>query len=310
MTISPLIIAALLAAVLVVAVLALREFFLGYEQQRALASRTALDEAERRANRLPVRLDNQLRRTQLGKAVERRIIASGVKIRLSTFIGLLTLAGLLTIYAIGAFLGLLFGVLAAVGVGWLFFRYLGSREEKRREEFINQLPELARVLSNATNAGLAMRTAIEMGADELDEPARVELRHTAEALKLGQSTEEALNELGERLPSRELSVLVSTLLVSSRAGGSLVTALRNISTTLEGRKELRREVKTTFAQSVFTGYIVVALGVGTLFLLNAIAPGSIENLTRSVTGAFVLVSSFSLFALGLFLVNRVTKVDI
>lgn len=310
MTLTPLIIAVALAVVLTIALFAVRELFLGWEQQRALASRTALDHAERRANRLPVRLDSQLRRTQLGRAVEKRIVASGVKIRLSTFLGLLSIAGLLTIYAIGAFLGLLFGVLAAVGVGWLFFRYLQSREDKRREEFISQLPELARVLSNATSAGLAMRTAIEMGADELDEPARAELRHTAEALKVGQPTEEALRELGERLPSRELSVLVSTLLVSSRAGGSLVTALRNISTTLEGRKELRREVKTTFAQSVFTGYLVAGMGIGTLFLLNAIAPGSIEKLTHSVTGVLILASSFGLFALGLFLVNRVTRIDI
>ena len=47
-----------------------------------------------------------------------------------------------------------------------------------------------------------------------------------------------------RLPSREVAVLVSTLLVSARSGGSLVTALRDIADTLEARKETRREVRT------------------------------------------------------------------
>ena len=35
------------------------------------------------------------------------------------------------------------------------------------------MPELARTLSNASVAGLSIRTALALAADELDEPARV-----------------------------------------------------------------------------------------------------------------------------------------
>lgn len=310
MTVAPWMIASLLAVVLAVGVLALRELFLGYQQQRALASRTALDEAERRANNPLVRLDTRLRRTYLGRMIERRIVAAGVQIRVSTF--LLAIAGLAAaaIYVIGAMLSWLLGAVAAVGAGWAAFRYLRSQEEKRREAFIAQLPEIARVLSNATSAGLAMRTALAMAADELDEPASQELRYTSERLSLGQPVEGALRELGERLPSRELSVLVSTLLVSSRAGGALVSALRNISETLEGRKEVRREVQTTFTQPVYTGYMVAGIGVASLFLMNLVSPGVIREMTGSVLGIGILAVSGGLFTLGLVLVRRATRVDI
>lgn len=310
MSIAPWMIAALLVAVLLVAMLALRELFYGYEQQRALVSRTALDEAERRANSRLVRLDSWLRRTQLGRTVEGRILASGVRIRVSTFLIMIAAAAAAAIYVIGEVLGWLLGGLAAVAVGWVFFRYLRSQEEKRREAFIAQLPEIARVLSNATSAGLAMRTALEMAADEIDEPASAELRYTSERLSLGQPTDDALRELGERMPSRELSVLVSTLLVSSRAGGALVSALRNISETLEGRKEVRREVKTTFTQPVYTGYLVAGIGVASLFLMNMVSPGVIEEMTQSLIGIAVLAVSGGLFALGLILVRRATRIDI
>ena len=147
---------------------------------------------------------------------------------------------------------------------FLFFAFLRRQEARRREEFIGQLPELARVLSNASAAGLVMRTAIEMAAEELDDPASTELRRTADALRLGQSTEQALHELGERLPSRELAVLVSTLIVSARSGGSLVTALRSIASTLEERKEIRREVKTIMGEAVVTNWAIAIMGVGIL----------------------------------------------
>lgn len=308
--ITPWILAAVLAAAFAVGLVGLRGYVSGVEQRRLLAERSALDEVEHRANSLLVRLDRRLRRTRPGRSVERRIAAAGLRVRVSTFLLLLGAAALASVYVLAELLAPLFGLAGAVAVAWGFFRFLRRYEERRREEFIAQLPELARVLSNATSAGLALRTAIDMAAEELDDPARSELRHTAETLRMGQSIDQALRDLGERLPSRELSVLVSTLIVSSRAGGSLVTALRNIASTLESRKEVRREVKTTFAQSVSTSYMVAALGVGTLLLMNVISPGVIERMTTSAAGLLVLAAGCGLFAVGLVLVHRVTKVDV
>ena len=45
---------------------------------------------------------------------------------------------------------------------------------------------------------------------------------------VGRSIDDALGELAERLPSRELVVLVTTLVLSNRAGGAVVDSLRNL----------------------------------------------------------------------------------
>src|SRR5919206_443200 len=92
---------------------------------------------------------------------------------------------------------------------------------------------------------------------------------------------DALGELAERLPSRELVVLVTTLVLSNRAGGTVVSSLRNLTHTLEERKETRREVRTQLSQVTVTAYVVPLLGVGTLLLMNRIAPGAIDRMTSS-----------------------------
>ena len=115
---------------------------------------------------------------------------------------------------------------------------------------------------------------------------------------------------GERLPSREVAVLVSTLVVCSRSGGSLVSSLRDIAETLEARKETRREIRTTLAQSVATGYLIIGMGVAMLFLLNAIQPGSVEAMIGSILGQIALIVSGSLFALGFYLIRRMTRFDV
>jgi tight adherence protein B len=304
------VIAVTLAVTLVVAVLAVHELAAAWEQRRRFAARSALDEAERRANTLTARLDARLRRTDLGRAVGRRLTAAGLRIRVSTFLLLALVSGGVAGLLIGRYLAPVFGVAAAAGVGFVFLAYLRRREGRRREEFIAQLPELARVLSNATSAGLALRTAIEMAADELDDPAGTELGTTANALRLGQPFDEAMQDLGERLPSRELAVLVSTLVVATRSGGSLVTALRTIAATLEDRKEIRREVQTIMGEAVISNWAIGILGIGSLVLVNTIQPGALRAMSENLVGQIILGTAAACFVLSLVIIRRITRIDV
>ncbi|GAB3454363.1 type II secretion system F family protein [Streptomonospora sediminis] len=278
----------------------------GSVQRRQLASRSALHEVERRANTPLARLDVLLRRTEPGQRIEYRLARAGVKVKVSTFVSLMAAAAVLAVVFVWQALAPVFGLAAAIGVGFAFFAYLKRQEERRKEAFTAQLPELARVLSNATQAGLALPTAIDMAADELEEPGGSELRRAAESMKLGLPFEEAMNELRERMPSREIGVLMSTLLVSSRSGGALVSALRSISETLEERKESRREVHTILTETTSTAWALLAMGIGALFLVNMLQPDAIRTMTESAAGTLVLALSCGLFLTGFIAVRRMT----
>lgn len=305
----PLIIIGTTIVTCVVGIWALFDLLAGREQNRARRARSAMLDVESRANHPMERLDNRLRRTELGHKIYLRIVRSGVKIRVSTFVVLMLVAGVVAIVFVWNFLAPIFGIAAAVGVGFLFFAYLKRQEERRKEEFTQQLPELARVLSNATQAGLALPTAVDMAADELSEPAGGELKRMAESMKVGQSFDSSARELRDRMPSREIGVLVSTLLVASRSGGALVTALRHISETLESRKETRREVKTVLSETTATAWALGFMSVGSLFLVNMIQPGVIRTMSESLGGQITLGVSCGLMILGIAIVLRITKIN-
>jgi tight adherence protein B len=169
---------------------------------------------------------------------------------------------------------------------------------------------VARVLSNAASAGLALRTALAMAGDELDEPAGGELRAVTHAIAVGQSLDQALAAMQERLPSRELAVLVQTLIIQHRSGGALVTALSNMATTLEQRKELRREVKTVVAGAVFGGHVVTLLGVASVFFMNLISPGALDVMAGTAIGRLVLIAAAALFGVGYVLIRRLTSIEV
>ncbi|MGY0069470.1 type II secretion system F family protein [Streptomyces sp. QTS137] len=255
-------------------------------------------------------LDRRLRRTASGRKLELRLVATGLDITPGEFVACMVALALGLFLAGQAVLAPFFGPLAGILGIWLAFQFLDWQRQKRIEKFINQLPELARILANATQAGLALRTAIGMAAEELEAPAGEELAKVDNQLALGASMDDALGELAERLPSRELVVLVTTLVLSNRAGGQVVSALRNLTDTLEERKETRREVRTQLSQVSMTSYAVPVLGVGSLFLMNGVKDGALERMTGSPVGQGAVIVAFGLYAVGFVLIRRLSRIDV
>lgn len=297
----------LLSAAMMLLVAALLDFVsVPLAQRRAVAS-VAMDRQEGGRRRIDL-VQERFARTRLGRRLERELMLAG-----STRSPLVVaLGGLGTGLGIGAVLWTVLapalGVLGVLSSVVAVRTYLRRGKDRRREAFISQMPELARVLANATNAGLSISTAIAIAADEMAEPARTELRRVASSQAFGNGLESALDELQDRVPSREVAVLLSTLLVSARSGGSLVTSLRTIADTLEQRKETRREIRTTLAQSVATGYTVIGLGVAILALLNVVNPGTVEIMTRNIFGQAALLFAGLLFTVGFVAIRAMTRI--
>ncbi|MGW7361854.1 type II secretion system F family protein [Streptomyces sp. NPDC054841] len=255
-------------------------------------------------------VDRRLRSTSLGRRIELRLAATGLDITPGEFLVYMVAAILALWFLAQAVFASFFGPIAGLLGIWAAFGFLSWQRNKRIEKFINQLPELSRILANATQAGLALRTALSMAAEELEAPAGEELGRVADKLAVGHSIDDALGELADRLPSRELVVLVTTLVLSNRAGGTVVGSLRNLTETLEERKETRREVRTQLSQVNMTAYAVPVMGLGALLLLDKVMPGAIDRMTTSFLGQVAVVAALVMYGVGVFVIRRLSKIDI
>ncbi|KQX81348.1 type II secretion system F family protein [Streptomyces clavifer] len=255
-------------------------------------------------------VDRKLRTTGLGRRLELKLAATGLDITPGEFFvyALVAMAGLWMVAS--SLLASFFGPVAALIGLWGTNAFLEWQRTKRTDRFINQLPELSRILANATQAGLALRTAIGVAAEELENPAGEELARVARRLSVGESLDDALSELTERLPSRELVVLVTTLVLSNRAGGTVVSSLRNLTETLEERKETRREVKTQLSQVTVTAYAVPGFGFGAMLLMNAVMPGALDRMTGAFIGQAAVIVALVLYAIGFIVIRRLSRIDV
>jgi tight adherence protein B len=298
-----------LALTLVVFYVGLRELAVAVRDQRRLET-AVLPEESRRGGLRWSTVDRHLVRVGWGRRLRETLEMSGVDIGPSKFLAASIALSVVLALLLARSLSLLllpFGLFLGVQITRV---YLRRAMNKRREAFISQMPELARTLSNATSAGLSVRTALAMAVDELADPARSEIRLVTDQLNLGASLDSALTTMERRLPSREAAILISTLIVAARSGGGLVTALRDIAGTLETRKETRREIRTVYAQAVATAYAVLLMGVGVLYLLDSVHEGTVDTMLREPLGQVALVVAGSIYAAGILVVRRMTRVEL
>ena len=301
----------LLLAVMVLALIGATLWVGGSNRRAALAAR-GREEGSGSAYRAALeRFDARLRRMRSGQRLANWLRASGGPLSPVDAVAIVVVGGLL----LGFLLTLLVPPLVAFILGYVFVVlgmrwYVERARAKRRDAFMDQLPDLARMLSNGTQAGLSIAGAVQMAARELDDPAASEMASVVQEMRLGQPLDRALERLQERLPSREVAVLMTTIVIQQRAGGDTVRALQELGGTLEARKDLIREIRTVLSGSVFTSYVVAGIGIATIVLMNLFTPGVMREMTSSLPGLLALGVAGTLWAIAFVLIRASTRVDV
>lgn len=300
---------ALLALALLLGLFGTWDLLMAASRRDVLRERASGERAADPVVRLLATVERAIARTRRGRRLGVALTAGAIRMTPLQFLAAAVGAALAAFVVMTLLFSTVISVLGALAVLRGAFAYLRRRRDQRRDRFVGQLPDLARVLSNATSAGLSVTAALEIAVNELEEPAETELRIALEEVRIGQSFESAFAHLGERMPSRELGVLVNTLVIQQRAGGDLVRALSDMEATLDARKDTLREVKTIMAGAVATAYMVAAIGIGAIFFLDAVRPGTLDALTGSVIGLIVIAVSSLFYIVGFALVRRVVRIE-
>lgn len=299
----------LLSGTLVVALVGVWDLIAADDARNRLRERASGAPAPSRVGDLWRATMAAFERTDPGHRLQNVLDGAALPVRALQAVLIAAAAALGAFFVVSLVLGTVASVTAALIALVALWMWVDKQRETRRDAFMDQLPELARILSNGASAGLSMVSAFGIAVEELDEPAKTELRLAREEIRIGRPFEDAMEHLGERMPSRELRVLVSTLAIQQRSGGDLVRALADMAQTLDARKDTLREVKTLMAGAVSSAYMVIFIGAGSVFLADLTRPGTLDKVASSPLGLLALTAAGVLFAIGFLIVRRITRID-
>jgi tight adherence protein B len=192
-------------------------------------------------------------------------------------------------------------------LGFLPFGFLSFKRSRNIKAFNAVLAECIDMMSRALRAGHSLSSAIEMIAEDAQEPARSEFGEIFRQLNLGLPLREALMQLLDRIPSPDLRVLVTAILVQKDTGGNLVEILDRTVFVIRERLRIQGEIRVQTSAGRFTGWILSALPVIMLVLINIINPGYSTVLLHDPLGRKIIYAGLGMLSVGAFFINRIVS---
>ncbi|HEX4037293.1 MAG TPA: type II secretion system F family protein [Acidobacteriaceae bacterium] len=213
--------------------------------------------------------------------------------------------------AIGYLISLFFvpvaAVQAAVGVvcALLPWGRIAFARHRRLRAFEKALPHAIDMMARSLRAGHSTSAAIEIMAQGAPEPACTEFNEVFRQQNFGLPLRDALLQLLDRVPSQDLRVMVTAIVVQRETGGNLVEVLDRTVHVIRERQRIQGEIRTQTAQGRMTGWILTLLPVIVMLLINVMDPGYSKPLLHDPLGHKLLGLCAALVVLGGFVISRI-----
>jgi tight adherence protein B len=267
------------------------------------------------------RLDNLLSGRTFFGSIQDRIRRSDIKLRVSEYIILMVVFGVLAAGAVYIFFGqsiwlAIFGLFFGIRIPKI---YIGMAANRRVRAFNNQLGDTLTLWVNALRAGSSVLQGMETIATESPAPISVEFERVVQEVRLGLSVEQALDNMYNRVPSDDLDLVITAVNIQREVGGNLAEVLDNISFTIRERVRIKGEIRTLTAQGRISGWIITFLPVALGFLMYLINPEYISELwvreepfilPNFPCGWAVLGLSIGMIGLGGYAISRIVDIEV
>jgi tight adherence protein B len=195
------------------------------------------------------------------------------------------------------------GLLAPIG-------YLMWKKSSRIKKFNDALPDAIELMARALRAGHSVSSSVEMIAQQSKEPLSSEFASCFQQQKFGIPFRDAMLTMGERVPDPDLQFFITAVLVQKETGGDLTEILDRTTRLIRDRVRIKGEIQSYTAQGRLTGWILSALPVILLVVMNLLSPGYSDVLFTDPLGKLLLTAGAVAIAIGGFIISKIVDIKV
>ncbi len=272
---------------------------------------TGLAPAQKTSGGLVYKLGEYVQRFHFSEDLKLLILHSGSNATVGSFLVMSFLTALAAGAAAKIFIGVLPLELGAVAAGaasqWGLLKW---KKGRRILKFNTALPDAIELMARALRAGHSMSSAVEIVAEQSAEPLASEFAIVFQQQKFGIPFRDAILQLGDRVPTKDLHFLITAILVQRETGGDLTEILDRTTRVIRERIRIEGEIRTYTAQGRLTGWILGGLPVVMLGIINIISPGYSHVLFYDPVGQKLLYAGAGMITIGGLIIRKVVNIEV
>lgn len=195
---------------------------------------------------------------------------------------------------------------ALFGINY-FAKLLDIREA---EKFDDQMVDVAYAFKNSLRAGMSLQQAMQLIVGEFPDPAAEEFEKALREMQLGAAIEEALHHLEDRLPNKDLSIMVNSIEILRQSGGNMVETFENLAETLKQRKKVEGKIRALTAQGRIQAIILCVMPFAMALILYFVNREYIQPLFSTLLGWVILSLVLALCSTGWLLIKKLITIEV
>lgn len=196
-------------------------------------------------------------------------------------------------------------------LGFFLPMILVKHYRKRRiKKFNIQLVDALQAMANAFKAGLTFPQAIEHVAREAQPPLNQEFGLFVKEVKLGVPLEEGLINMGKRVGSDDLELVVVATNIARQLGGNMAEMFETISTVIRERFRIEGKIDALTSQGKLQGWIVAAMPLCLGLMLNYMRPDLMEPMMDHIFGYILVFVVAIMEVMGILIIRKIVNIDI
>ncbi|MFD4703913.1 type II secretion system F family protein [Gottfriedia sp. NPDC058432] len=202
-------------------------------------------------------------------------------------------------------------IITALIAGFVLPSFNMDRKRNKRLNLIStQLIETLGMMANSMRSGFSFMQAIQLAGKEMSDPLGPEFVRVFREVGLGVPFEKAFQDLVERLPNKELEVVVQAVLAQRTSGGNLAELMETMEDTIRGRIRVLEELKTLTAQGRMSSWVITLLPAALGTYLYFFSPDFFRPMLHHPLGLFMIFAASISCLIGWLIIQKIIKIEV
>ncbi len=206
------------------------------------------------------------------------------------------------------------GTILAIVIGtimWFVPKIVVNNMFNKRVMLFNiQMIDGLGLMANGMKSGLSIVQALGMVKQEMPNPLAQEFDYVLKQQQLGVSVEDAFQNLAKRVPSEDVNMFVTAVVILKETGGNLAETFETIVFTIRERVKVEQKISAMIAQNIAQGAIVFCMPYGLVAMFYFSDPEFLAPLFNDPLGWILVAVAFTLQMVGGFMILKIVQIKV